>query len=185
MFDSRQTVIIPTYKPLLDRCVITKPKEAKAIADRIRANIDRYNEVERLCGVPALFVAALHSLECDGSFERHLANGDPIDRPTVNEPLGIDGGTFTETAIVALALKGWAHNGDLDWTSDKYLWLWRAEIKWNGAGYRMYHPEVPTPYLWAGTNISKHGRYVADGKWNPLAVSNQIGCVAIWKALGI
>lgn len=183
MFDSRQTIIIPTYRPLLDRCVITKPKEAKAIADRIRANIDRYNEVESLCEVPALFVAALHSLECDGSFERHLANGDPIDRATVNEPSGIPAGTWTETAIAALALKGWAHNSDLDW-DDKFFWLWRCE-KFNGFGYRMNNRNVNSPYLWSGSNQYSSGKFVSDGKFDPDAVSQQIGIVPILWALGI
>jgi lysozyme family protein len=183
LFDSHQSIIVPTYMPLLDRCIVTKQVEADTIADRIRTNINRYNEVERATGVPALFIAALHNMECSGDFNQHLANGDPIDRSTVNEPVGIAAGTWLETAIAALALKDWANNSKLDW-DNKWLWLWRAEM-WNGWGVRMYHPEVNTPYLWSGTNQHTKGKYVSDGKWDANAVSEQIGCVAIWKALGI
>lgn len=183
MFDSRQTIICPTYKPLLENCAITKPDETRAIANRIKRNMHLYDELENQTGIPALFIAALHNLECDGDFGKHLANGDPIDKPTVNEPVGIPAGSFAKTATDALFLKGWVDNGELDW-NDKLLWLWRAE-KWNGWGYRMYHPETPTPYLWSGTSAAQPGKYVSDGKWDKNATSSQIGCAAVWLELGV
>lgn len=54
---------------------------------------------------------------------------------------------------------------------------------YNGAGYMKYHPETPSPYLWAATSIEKPGKYVADGKWSPTARSAQIGVAAIWLLL--
>jgi len=38
-------------------------------------------------------------------------------------------------------------------------------------------------YLWAGTNLEKPGKFVADGKWSATAVSSQIGIVPILKEL--
>jgi lysozyme family protein len=44
---------------------------------------------------------------------------------------------------------------------------------------------VPSPYLWSYTDQYQAGKYVADGKYDPTAVSKQPGVVAIMKALGI
>lgn len=121
-------------------------------------------------------------MECSGNFTQHLANGDPIDRPTVNEPKGIPAGTWEECAIAALKLKGWLEP-DTFW-DNPLIAIWRAE-RYNGFGYQIYHPEVPSPYLWGGTSHQKPGKYVSDGKWSPTAESEQIGVIAIWTALGI
>jgi hypothetical protein len=121
-------------------------------------------------------------MECGGNFKQHLANGDPIDRPTKNEPVGIPAGTWEECAIAAFELKGWLES-DTKW-DDKLVCLWRCE-RYNGFGYAQYHPDVPTPYLWSGTDKYIRVKYVSDGKWDPSAVSQQIGIVAIWAALGI
>jgi lysozyme family protein len=42
---------------------------------------------------------------------------------------------------------------------------------------------MPSPYLWAGTDIYRSGKYVADGRVDPDAVSKSIGAAAILKAL--
>lgn len=184
-FDSRQVVIVPTYLPLLDRVTVNHEvlQQSENTALKILANIKRYQFVEQLTGVPAMFIGALHHLECGGMFNKHLANGDLIHQPTINEPVGIPAGSWEECAIAALKLKGWTIDAGLDWEL-KLLWLWRAE-KWNGWGYRMYHPETPSPYLWSGTSESRLGKYVSDGNWDADAVSAQVGCVAIWMALGV
>jgi len=55
--------------------------------------------------------------------------------------------------------------------------------RFNGWGYRLYHPETLSPYLWAGTSHYRSGKYVADGKWSPTAVSRQIGAVALLRCM--
>lgn len=184
VFDSRQVTILPTYPPLLDRARILQEWEAQAdrIAAEIEENIDRYEQIQRATGVPRFFVAALHHMECSGSFNKHLANGDPISAATVNVPAGIPAGTWESCAIDIIRRKD-LDDPDLDW-EDRLKWVWRAEA-WNGWGYRIYHPDVPTPYLWSGTSVGRPGKYVADGEWDAGAVSKQLGCVAIWQKLGV
>ncbi|MEB3117756.1 MAG: hypothetical protein VKL01_05270, partial [Limnothrix sp.] len=55
--------------------------------------------------------------------------------------------------------------------------------RFNGFGYRLYRPTVLTPYLWSGSNHYQAGKYVADGKFDPQAVSEQVGVAVLWKAL--
>jgi lysozyme family protein len=184
--NTTQSVICPTYITPLQRYKI-KPsatKEVAEIVERINKNKAQYQRLEELTGVPWEFTSALHSLECDGRFDRHLANGDPVDQPTIYQPRGIAGGTWLNTAVAAYHLKNWVGRSDLDW-DNKLLWLWRAEIWWNGDGYRHKSFEHRSPYLWAGTTEEMQGKYVSDGVWDANAISEQIGCVAIWDALGI
>src|SRR5260221_396083 len=46
----------------------------------------------------------------------------------------------------------------------------------NGFGYRTRHHEVLTPYLWSFTNHYLKGKFTADGKFDPNAVSKQWRC---------
>src|SRR5207344_1050510 len=58
--------------------------------------------------------------------------------------------------------------------------------KWesyNGMGYRRFHPEVKTPYLWSFTHHYTRGKYVADGTWSPTTVSKQVGAAALLRRL--
>ncbi len=179
-----QADLLPKYAQLLSNVVIklSAIAETKQIVDRILSNLSRYRAIELKTRVPWWFIAGLHSLECSGDFAQHLANGDPIHSPTVNEPTGIPAGTWEECAIAALELKGWLEP-DTTW-KDPLIAIWRAE-RYNGFGCSMFHSETPSPYLWGGTNHQKPGKYVSDGKWDGSAVSRQIGVVAIWMALGI
>ncbi|HXD34926.1 MAG TPA: hypothetical protein VN643_27650 [Pyrinomonadaceae bacterium] len=52
-----------------------------------------------------------------------------------------------------------------------------------GFGYRTRHPKVLTPYLWGFTDKYMKGKFVADGKFDANAVSQQCGAAAILKAL--
>ena len=44
---------------------------------------------------------------------------------------------------------------------------------------------VPNPYLWSFTTEYIKGKYVADGRYDPNAVSKQPGVAAIMKDLGV
>lgn len=174
---TKQADVIPVYKEWAKKLKVTKQ------FTRPPKTWEPYTALEIDTGIPAKFIFALHMMECDGDFTKHLANGDPINKRTVNEPTGIPGGTFHSTAVSALWLKDWVNNPELDW-KDPYKLLWRAEL-YNGWGYWEYRPEVPTPYLWSGTNLYSTGKYESDGKFNPNLVSQQIGVVPILMSLGI
>jgi lysozyme family protein len=58
--------------------------------------------------------------------------------------------------------------------------LYRFEAN-NGFGYRKR--SVATPYLWSYSDHYDKGKFVADGKYNPDAVSKQVGAAILLKEL--
>lgn len=157
--------------------------EVNRIVDRIEANHARYQAVDAATDTPTYVIAALHNMEAGGSFQKHLHEGSPLAGRTRWVPKGrpVNGKPpfkWEDSAIDALRydrmqLVAWAY---LDAT------LYACE-RYNGVGYLKYHPTVPTPYLWAGTSMYVRGKYVSDGHWSSTAVSQQIGCAAIWKTM--
>jgi lysozyme family protein len=51
----------------------------------------------------------------------------------------------------------------------------------NGFGYRRHG--LASPYLWSGTSLYLRGKYVSDGRFDPLALDGQLGCCAILKRM--
>jgi len=145
---------------------------------------DRYARVAEVFQMPWQVVAAIHSLEASGRFDRHLHNGDPLSARTRRVPAGrpLHGSppfTWEESAQDALAMKKPGEAGP--WTVPRTLWFLE---RYNGLGYRKHHPSVKSPYLWSFTNWYRCGKYVADGRWSSAAISSQVGCVPILKGLG-
>lgn len=145
----------------------------------------RYVAVEkmRVNGVPAPVVFVLHGRESTWNFGRHLHEGSPLTGRTMyvpkGRPLGQPPFTWEESAEDALyTLK---HLERKNW-SDLGTALQTIEL-YNGAGYLKYHPGIPSPYLWSGADLYNQGKYVADGKFDPLAVDKQLGCAAILKRM--
>jgi len=156
-------------------------------AQRIKLNEDIYTTVAARVGCPWWAVGIIHGLECSWSFVKHLHNGDPLARPTVRVPAGRPAGwlslssgerTWERSAEDALRRLGW-HSVER-WTIPELLY--RLET-YNGMGYRLYHPETPSPYLWSFTTVYTRGKYSSDGKFDPNLVSQQVGAAAIIKRL--
>jgi len=172
------------YQDLFASAVVKPGKTAavKVITDKIIANRARYEEVEAKTSVPWYVVATIHSLEGSLNFKTHLHNGDPLTAKTVHVPKGRPPGTppFTweASAIDAITFDGLSSVPK--WTLA--VTLFRLE-GFNGFGYRTRHPEVLTPYLWSFTDKYVKGKFVADGKFDANAVSQQCGAAAILKAL--
>src|SRR6185437_5117062 len=61
-----------------------------------------------------------------------------------------------------------------DWTIGGALTLLE---QYNGLGYAMHG--LPSPYIWASTDQYTHGKYIADGNFDPNAVDHQLGCAAL------
>lgn len=151
--------------------------------DRWRDTESRYRTIEKSSDVPGPVIFVLHGRESTWSFKHHLHEGSPLTGRTKYVPVGrpLKGNppfTFEESAIDALTydkmgLKNWRSLGDA---------LQAIEL-YNGAGYQKFHPETPSPYLWAGTSIYSSGKYVADGKWSATARDKQLGCAAILKRM--
>lgn len=148
-------------------------------ARKVLAGKERYQKIESDTGVPWYVVGTIHALESGCRWSTHLHNGDPLTAKTKRIPKnrpakGSAPFTWEESACDALMLK------DLhqitDWSPERICYELE---RYNGFGYRMYHPSVLSPYLWSGTQHYTKGKYVADGKWDSNAVSAQTGAIPL------
>jgi lysozyme family protein len=169
---------------LLYRSCLVRPSR-RAVVDRIArgltANKARYQKVGDALGVPWYVIAVIHSMEAGGDFTRHLHNGDPLTARTVHVPAGRPrrgNPPFTWEQSATDALRGltkWK-----DWTVPGILYELEG---YNGWGYRNRRPPLPSPYLWSFSNHYTRGKYVADGRFSPTAVSQQCGAAVLLKRL--
>jgi lysozyme family protein len=155
------------------------------VAASIIANKKRYEQVAAMTGVPWWFIGIVHNMEAGRSFSKHLHNGDPLtartrqvpaNRPAKGEPPF----TWEESAVDALEMKGLGQI--TDWTIERVCYEFE---RYNGFGYRLYHPEDKSPYLWSKSNHNDGtGKYVADGKYDPNAFSEaQCGALPTLKVM--
>jgi lysozyme family protein len=172
------------YENLFATCVINPPRQ-KAVDDIRKKIVDsrhRYEEVEGVTKVPWYVVAVIHSLEGSLNFKTHLHNGDPLTARTVHVPKGRPPGTppfrWEDSAVDALKFDNMT--GVSKWTLAVMLFKLEG---FNGFGYRTKHPEVLTPYLWSFSNHYTKGKFTADGKFDPNAVSKQCGAAVILQSL--
>lgn len=154
---------------------------------RINKGLAQYKQVAKATHVPWQVIAVIHMRECSGNFNEHLHNGDPLDRPTVRVPVGRPEGSgpflWGISAIDAIEYKGWHKFKPVLWNGIPFV-LYRLE-QYNGMGYRMYHPETLSPYVWGQTNHHIKGKYISDGKFNANAIEKQIGTAPLLAALGL
>ena len=150
-------------------------------AQRILRNRERYERVSAATNVPWFVIGLIHSMESGLDFDTHLHNGDPLTDRTHHVPRGRPQQgkppfTWEESAIDAL------RHDDLtsvaNWCVEQVAYMLEA---YNGWGYR--YKQVPTPYLWSGTNNYLRGKYVRDGEFDPNTVSEQTGAMAILSVM--
>lgn len=172
------------YEQLFESCVIrpARLKEVDATADRLVAHRARYEDVSASSGVPWPVVAVIHNMEASLKFTSHLHNGDPLTARTIQvpkgRPLGPPPFRWEVSAADALGMK--ALNGETEWTVPGTLFVLEG---YNGWGYRRFHPEVLSPYLWSGSEHYTSGKYVADGTFSETAVSRQTGAAVLLRRL--
>lgn len=157
--------------------------EAEASITRMMKSRARYEAVGVPLGVPWFLIALLHTMERDGDFGCHLHNGDPLGARTVHEPKGRPAkGTppflWESSATDALLyerLDQWH-----DWSVAGVLYCLEG---FNGYGYHQASINIPSPYLWAGSQIYAKGKYVSDGHYDREAVSKQIGAAVLLERM--
>ena len=173
------------YGNLFRRAKLRPEREQAALATAraIEANRATYEGVAADVGgrIPWWWIGAVHMLESGGSFKGHLHNGDPLSDRTTHVPAGRppEGSppfTWRQSAVDALLLK--KLDKVEDWTVERCLWEWE---RYNGLGY--FGSGINSPYLWSGTTLYEKGKYVADHKFDPEAVSKQVGAAAMLIAL--
>lgn len=173
------------YQLLFDTCELRREHagEVEAVSQRVLEQQARYAQVEAMTGVPWHFIAVVHQMESGGRFDRHLHNGDPLTARTRQVPrgrprVGTPPFAWELSAADALAMHGLS--GGTDWGLASLLYELE---RYNGFGYRLYHPEVRSPYLWSFTSHYRSGKYVADGRWSHSARSAQSGAAALLRRL--
>jgi len=166
-----------------DNCHVPADKGPafKSVADRIVANKLIYQDIEKETGVPWWFIGIVHYRESNLDMNTNIANGQRYDRKTTIVPKGRGPfKSFKEAAVDALVNCAPYASKNKDWSVGGSL----AKLEeYNGLGYAQ--KGVPSPYIWAGTDQYKSGKYVADHVYDPNAVDKQLGCAGILKFLGV
>jgi lysozyme family protein len=173
-----RAAIAADYQQKYDSMTITRPGAVDAAARRILKNWDAYKAVEAKTGVPAAFVGTLHMRECDNNMRGCLHNGELIigtNRKTRLVPRGRGPfATWEEAAIDALKFDGFADMADMSMGA-----LCEAAERYNGTGYRA--KGRPSPYVWAGSQFYKSGKYIRDGVYSASAIDPQLGVAPVMK----
>jgi lysozyme family protein len=171
------------YQACFDRCQVRAESNGNVAyyLKRLRQGRHSYELVEQQINVPWMFVGIVHGMECAFDFTGHLHNGDKLTARTVQVPKGrpVAGQppfTWLESAIDAMRLK--KLDQVTDWSVPHMLYLLEG---YNGFGYR--RRGLPSPYLWSFSNIYTKGKFVADGRFDPEAISKQCGAALMLKAL--
>jgi lysozyme family protein len=139
----------------------------------------RYRAVSARTGVPWPVIAVIHERECSQDWTRSLAQGDPWDRVSVHVPAGR--GPFKsweDAAIDALDECAPYAGRNKDWAIGPLL---TKLEEYNGLGYAARG--VPSPYIWAGTDQYRSGKYVRDGVYDPDVIDSQAGCAGLLMAM--
>lgn len=154
-------------------------KKLMLYSSKVLANIKRYQFIQKETGVPWQVVAGIHGLESSFNFNSYLHNGDKLGFVTTHVPKGI-GPLFTWEASAIDVLHRRHVEKVKDWSIPQCLKFCEA---YNGLGMLNKHQETNSPYLWSFTNLYTKGKYVADGKYDPEAISKQVGVAALFLDL--
>lgn len=141
----------------------------------------RYQAVSAKTGVPWPVIAVIHERECSQDWTRSLAQGDPWDRVSVHVPTGR--GPFKsweDAAVDALNDCAPYASRNKDWSIGALL---TKLEEYNGLGYAARG--VPSPYVWAGTDQYRSGKYVRDGIYDPNVIDSQPGCAGLLMAVKV
>ena len=134
-----------------------------------------YQRVAMDAGVPWEFIGLLHLMEAGCNTRRQILNGQHFDAVTTIVPVGLGPwDTWEDSALEALS----PYRGMPSTPGMIALELERH----NGPGYAKR--DLNSPYLWSGTNHGLGvGKFIADGKYDPGAVSEQVGAMVVLHRL--
>jgi lysozyme family protein len=171
------------YERLFSDCIIKPAKypEIDTIVSKMAANRNRYESVGTRLNIPWHVIAIIHCMEGSLRFDRHLHNGDPLLKRTVQVPAGrpkTSNPPFTwEVSATDALLYDKLHQWG-DWSIAGTLY--RFEL-YNGFGY--YRHGINSPYLWSHSNQYTKGKYVQDGRYDPNAISKQSGAAVLLRRM--
>jgi lysozyme family protein len=174
------------YENLYNTCQIRSEQLAAidSIVDKIIASKANYKAVERTTQVPWHVIATIHNLEGSLNFTTHLHNGDSLTSRTTHVPASrprppaTPPFTWEESAKDALE-----YDGLTNWNDWSIAGIAYSLEKFNGFGYREFHPQIKSPYLWSFSNHFTRGKYADDGHFDPNLVSQQCGGMVLLKRM--
>ena len=134
-----------------------------------------YLSLQKKTGVPWFVIAAIHEREASQSWHCSIAQGDPWNEKSHNEPAGRGPFPDFETAAVDALVNCAPYAGRWkDWSAGGTLALLE---QYNGIGYaRMGRP---SPYIWSWSDQYVSGKYIRDHVYDPNAVDSQCGCAPL------
>jgi lysozyme family protein len=156
-------------------------RDASAVAARLCAPAarTRYRGIAQKTGVPWFVIAVVHEREASQSWMANLAQGDPWNAVSIHQPAGRGPfASFEKAAIDALVNCPPYAARWIDWSAGGTLTLLE---RYNGIGYAARN--VPSPYVWAGTDQYVRGKFTADHVYDPDAVDRQFGCACLLRAM--
>jgi len=178
--------IADEYRQRFATCQINDSKRSEVLwyASKVTDASRRaaYGKVYEETCVPWYVVAITHGMEASFDMQAHIHNGDPLKKKTVQVPKGRPEpwnppSDWASSAIDAMRYDKLDEKPD--WLLANMLYRWES---YNGWSSRLRHG-IATPYLWSFSNHYTKGKYVADGVWDPNAVSKQCGAAVMLKAL--
>lgn len=169
------------YQSLFDTCVIDAghTDDVNQVIARIMPNQARYQAVAGPLQIPWYFIALVHNMESSLDFSSNLLNGDPLTARTVHVPAGrprTGHPPFTWEQCATDAMRYMSLVNLSDWSLPALLYRLEG---YNGYGYQLRRPPINSPYLWSFSNHYTRGKFIADGKFDPNAVSQQCGAAVI------
>lgn len=173
------------YDTLFEACEtpVEDQPAAKDFINKLMSGIARYEKVSATTNVPWFVIGLIHGMEGDFDFTTHLHNGDSLKHRTMNEPAGrppasVGDPPFAWEVSAIDALQYDRFTGWTDWSIPGICFKLEG---YNGWGYRGHH--INSPYLWSMSNNYSSGKYVSDGRWDPEAVSQQVGAITALKKM--
>lgn len=173
------------YEKLFNSCEIREKNRVDVGWYASKLADERYQKqwvqvAQEVC-CPWYFVAICHAMEASFDFRAHLHNGDPLSEKTVQVPAKRPPkwnppSDWVSSAVDALTFDKFADQQD--WSLARTLYRWES---YNG--FRSRRNGINTPYLWSFSNHYSKGKFVADGVWDPNAVSKQCGGAVMLKAI--
>lgn len=151
--------------------------QAQQAAGKLLKDLNRYKAVEKLTGVPAVFLMCTNLRESNGSMLRYLGNGQLLSMKTTIVPK--NRGPFAsweDGAVDAIKLEGL--DKENNWSVAHIAY---DEEAFNGWGY--YFHDINSPYLWGGTQHQQSGKYIADGVFDKTIMDTQLGVMVVLKIL--
>ena len=172
-----------SYQNLWDTMVVRKEheREVNTTATKIYGNKLNYIDIANEVKIPWCLVGIIHYMECNLDFSKHLFNGDPLTARTKNYPPNMPKEGKPPFSFNYASVKALQHDNFINLTKDDIPRLLWALTKYNGFGYDKRG--LNSPYIWSYTNHYTKGKYVADGKYDPEAVSKQMGCAPLMRRL--